>query len=160
MSHSIFNWSLFKRPTSPHTHTRTHARARTSTHTHTEEEELNWGERDSRPRRRRWCDDASTAIKTCPYLKTEYRKSPLSVIRFPAYSGPNYWGTIRKNSLHFRGSHPWAMNFPAENGSHLARIRHLPPARWKYQRRQNSRAFARLLERKPTSLEERCIGAC
>jgi hypothetical protein len=50
--------------------------------------------------------------KNCRH--TMYRESPVfkSSICVPAYTGPNYWWTMCKNSTRFWGSHPWTTNPP------------------------------------------------
>jgi hypothetical protein len=48
------------------------------------------------------------------------------IIHFPAYMGPNYWGTILKDS-HFQGPNSWIINFPIENDSYLMHIWHFLP---------------------------------
>jgi hypothetical protein len=49
------------------------------------------------------------------------------VIRLPAYAWSDYWGTVSKNSPHFRGSHPWTTKFPKEDCFYLTRTRHFLP---------------------------------
>jgi hypothetical protein len=77
------------------------------------------------------------------------------VIRFLANTSPNYWGTTHKDAPHFQGLHPRISQKKTVTISRSTRhFLRFSPARNAYDDKK-AEAFARVYDRKSTSLEER-----